>query len=631
MRRFRRSRLFPLVIVFLVFLVYANALVNGFVYDDGALIVNNPFLGSWKYLGRIFTTTLFAGAGYASRYYRPLQLFTFLTDYSVWKLNPFGYHLTNIVLHALCALLVFFLLRRLLGNARVAFITAGLFAVHPINTQAVTYVSGRADPLGAGLMLASLLFYLAGRDPDGKKAGRWLAFSLATFALALLVKEIALILPLALLLLDVTFPVPAGKKGFFRRYLPFIVVAAIYLFIRQRVIAGVELPPSPGPPPLDIRLFTLPRIVLLYLGLLFLPLNLHIERDVSFSRSLLEPSVILPLAGLAVIVYFFIRSFRRERPVFFAGAWFFLFLFPSFNVIPLVAPVAEHWLYLPAIGLYLLAGLAVDRLLAGNRKSRSFVTMAALAVLFAFYSSLTVRRNRDWKDNFTFYRETLRHNPLSFRAHTGLGLVYRTAGRLDEAIAEYQTALQIKPDYPEARINLGSAYFQKGMFAEAAAAYTAALKLGQHRNEIYINLGNSYAAWGKPAEAIEIYRESLKLNPVQSEAHFRLGIVYHQQNLFTEAEAEYQKALALRPDYPAALNNLGCLYVEKKIDPGKGMLLIRRALTREPNNASFLDSLGWAYYLAGNRVEAKRYLEQAASRAPENPVIREHFQKAIGE
>lgn len=493
--------------------LYANTFVNSFVWDDELLIIRNEYIKDWSHFPEIFKINLFHSISRKGNYYRPLQSLSLLLDYSLWELRPFGYHLTNALLHISNTVIIYFLIGMISRNRRISLLTALLFLVHPIHTQAVTYISGRADPLVAFFFL--LAFYLYVKSAALKKLVLYLG-SLLFFLLALLSKEVALIFPLTLLLYDSSFPEPLGSKACgppWRkwgraafRYLPFLVILGTYLFSRLFLLEPLLRPAAAGGSSLYSRLLTLPKVIISYLRLLLLPFNLHMERRVALASSPFEAQVYLPLILLVLIGIVALRMYKRSRVAFFSLTWFFLTLVPVANVFPLNAMMAEHWLYLPSLGLFLFVSLGIARALETGKKKQIVVL---IVLILTFYSFLTVRRNRDWRDGLTLYQNTLKYSPQSGRVHNNLGNIYLRKGDYGRALEEYKRAVELKPDLAEGYFNLGEVYSRKEEYDRAVAQYKTAIELNPDLIGAYYGLGMAYRGKGELDKAIKEWEKTL--------------------------------------------------------------------------------------------------------------------------
>lgn len=540
---------------------YANSFSNPFIWDDQNLVVDNPYIKDIRLIKNIFTKDLAYGTQF-SNFYRPLQSLSFELDYYIWGLNPFGFHLSNFLFHAAAAVVVFLMLSLLFPTARFApLITALFFIVHPIQTEAVTYISGRADSMAALFMFLAVFFYL-----KHSRNQKIMHISLATicFIFALLSKETALILPFLILLVDVSFP--ENKLSFKKKlkscYLPFIVVTLVYVMLRATVLNFLDRPLFIANAPLSLRMMTSAKTFVIYLRLLVLPFNLHMERSLPFVTSIMDKGVIASLGILTASSILIARSYKRSRGLFFAGAWFFLTLLPVSNLVPINSNMAEHWLYLPSIGFFLLIAQGAEKLLT-KRKAIKLITAILLISSLAFYSYLTIKRNQDWRDPETFFKDILKYSPKSSEAHNSLGAVYKKSNQVKLAAAQFKLAIEADPNNYKAYGNLGSALREQKRYNLAISAYKKAIRIRSDIPGLYNNLGNVYADNDDWQEAKEMFDYALTLYPEFALAYINLGKVYYSTGKIDLAIKQYRRAVELHPDLLLARYNLGVAYYKK--------------------------------------------------------------------
>ncbi len=549
-----------LVIAGTAFLVYGNTFGNAFVWDDQPLIIDNPAIKSWAQLSTLWGSDLFP-RDLASHYYRPLQALTYLLDYQLWGLAPLGFHLTNTLLHAGVALLLYGLISLVVRSPRAALLAALLFAVHPIHTEAVTYISGRSDPLSALFLLASLVCFLQG---DRARFTTWRGLSLAAFALALLAREAAMALVLLVVLVDLTVsrrdgePLGGGGPGrLVGRYGPYVAVLLGYLVLRTAVVGPPSPPAVTAQVALPLRLLTMLKVIVESLGVLLVPLHLHMERLVAPAGGPFEPAVVGSALVVGALVAGAVLGVRRAWPVTVGVAWFFIALLPVSNLVPLATFMAEHWLYVPSMGLFLAAGWSLQRLMESGWRAAA---MGAVVLALVAYGGLTIRRNLDWRDSLTLYQATLKDAPPSARVYANLGWVYQERGELEKAEDAYQQALKLDPHAADPHNNLGTLYRTRKLFEEAVREFRQAVALNPHHAAAHNNLGLALLELGRPDEAKRAFEEALRLNPDFSAAHSNLGNYYFRRGELARAREEYRAALRLNPGFAQAHNNLGSVY-----------------------------------------------------------------------
>ncbi len=337
-----------LLIAVLGFMAYGNALQGGFLFDDSYLVTDNVHVKDWSHAGKLFTEDIGAGAGDTYSFYRPLLMLTYMVDYSIGRLNPTVYHVTNVLWHILAAAGVFALIYTLCGDRLLAGMTAALFVVHPIHTEAVSYISGRSDPLALFFLMLTFVLYLRQLS---RPAGHLWAGMVLSYAAALASREMAVIFPVLLLLYHFVFK----KEIRYKEFTSVVAVAGLYVLLRLTVLRDL-LSYVSDMAPLSQRLPGFFVALTRYLGLLALPLGLHMEygsRFFPFS----DPRALAGLGILAGLLVLFFRLRPRQPLVSFSIGWFLITLLPVSNIFPLNAYMAEHWLYMPSVGFFLVVAL----------------------------------------------------------------------------------------------------------------------------------------------------------------------------------------------------------------------------------------------------------------------------------
>jgi len=465
-----------LFLILVVFAVYATALRNDFVWDDSALILRDPLIRSWQLAPEAFQHFLFIDAT-PSDFYRPIQRLTYLVDYAAFVFKPAGYHLTSILYHAGATLALLLLANELMRGWNVeerkrrwiAFLATLVWAVHPVHTAAVAYVSGRADPLAA--IFGFLGLYCGIRATPQVRARRWLLLiaTIALFFLSALSKETGLVFPalwLAILLL---------RKSW-KQVLPAVVavvfVAVSYVSLRLPA-EHFPVPHLRPPAPLLVRPIIFARAFAEYTGLIVFPAHLHMDRDVEshpFGSSdasvrgaaWRELQTLLGIVLLAAAIYWLIRSRKTNPAIFGCLVLAALAYAPVSGAFALNASIAEHWLYLPAAFLFLAVAVAISQLR---------VSSPALAGLVASWvvvlGARTFVYTHDWKDQRTFLERTIAAGGDSARMLINLASQELHEGQLDSANKHLEMALEKEPNQPFAVINLAVVAIRKNDYATA--------------------------------------------------------------------------------------------------------------------------------------------------------------------
>jgi Flp pilus assembly protein TadD len=546
----------------LALLAYSNAFDAPFVFDDLHSIVGNPAI-------RLASPSVseLARAAFESPLPRPVAYLSFALNYALGGYEVRGYHVVNLAVHVGCALLAWALAGRLLAReplrrgfpiAPAALFAACLFAVHPVQTQAVTYVVQRMTSLAALFYLASFLLYLVGRDATARARRAWLwSAALACWLLALGTKEIAVTLPLVLFLHEWYFE-RGLSLAWLRRSAPLAAALALALAAAallhlgahplDRLLAGYadyEFGPRE-------RLLTQARVVVFYLGLLAFPhpSRLNLLHDFAPSRSLVDPaSTALSLALLAALAAGAALLARRERLLSFCVAWFFVHQLVESTFVPLEMAY-EHRLYLPVFGFALLVA---DLLF---RAAPLRLATALAAALVALLGAWTHARNATWRDAVELWSDVVAKSPESARPRINLGTLLVLEGRHAEAVEQLAQAVRLAPRDANAHNNLGQALTRSGRLAAAKARFAEAVALDPANASARFNLALALEQEGRPEQARPHFAEALRLDP--SYARFALeayqrAAAHARSGRFAAAVEEYGLALRMRPAFPAAL------------------------------------------------------------------------------
>ncbi len=477
-----KTHLGPLIIVLAGFFIYFNSLHGEFLMDDHYLVRENRFLemgGDWK---GIWTQAHMAGSGQKANFYRPLQVASYVLDYSFWKLDPFGYHLTSVLLHLAVALALFALLQKLFQDRVLSFFTSLLWVVHPVHTQAVSYISGRADILCALFLLLALNTYiLCIADQVRQRKRQVMAW--VFYALALLSKEYALIFLGLIAVYHASFRIKIG----FKKILPYLIVTATYVLLRLTVLKfsiQYEAPPST----LWQRLPGLFAAMAEYFKVLVWPFGLHMDYGVPFFRWS-DPAVWAGV-GIALVLGFIGLWPNTPKWIKFSILWFFVALIPVSNLFKINSYMAEHWLYMPSIGFFVLLAFGLRGQSFNSDSTVRIKGLTPAIAILIFFSVMTIQQNHYWREPHAFYARTLQYNPESIRALYNLANFYSGQGDASKAISLYEKAIKLNPSYPHSYHNLGTVFAEQGRYAEAKALFQKVLEIDPSDREAQMNLSS---------------------------------------------------------------------------------------------------------------------------------------------
>ena len=588
------------VIIFLATLVFANTLHVPFQWDGLEFIADNPIIHD---LGN-FTDP--SGAAehrwYGAFKSRFVGYLSFAVNYALHGVEPFGYHVFNITVHVLNSLLVFFMVLFLFRTpalldtelapraGTVGMWAALIFAAHPVQSEAVTYIFQRHASLVALFYLGSLVSWLCWRvrcaSEDASRGCWWYALALVCALLAMKTKENAFTLPVMIVIVEfLFFSRPGGMQNGKRALLllPFIALMAIV----PLTLVGVDRPVGEIMSGLGQRagqyaaleaegreyLLTQARVVATYLRLFIFPINQNLDYDYPLP---LEAGVAaLPLAMLVHLALWaaaalmivkgrrahLIRGIRGARGEFllcgFAIIWFYLALSVESSVIAIPMVITEYRMYLPLAGLS--AGASVLLHMAPYGKARGVV----LVLLVAMLSILAVERNSLWRDSVTLWEDAASKSPLKARPWYNLGVFTEAGGdhpARERAIEHYRRAVSLDPGYVDAHYNLGVVFERIERYDESVLSYERVLALDPARGDAFNNLGVVYERLGKSGKAAGAYRQSIRLSPLNVEPRLNLGGVLLRDGRHEEARAAIVEAMALGGATVSAYQDLGMAY-----------------------------------------------------------------------
>jgi tetratricopeptide (TPR) repeat protein len=511
---------------------------------------------------------------------------TFALNYKLHGLDVFGYHVVNLAIHIMNALLLYF------------FIVLS-FKTPCLDKSQIREYSGQVALFGALFLrvtslatmfyLLSFLLYIKARlvqtnAVDMKKKGNpfpitalmYYIFSLLSAVLAMKTKQISFTLPVMILLYEFMF-----FEGDRKKRILFLIPILLTLLIIPLSMMDFDKPLGEfigdlGEVTRDRTemsrldyLFTQFRVIITYIRLIFIPLNQNVVYDYPVYSSLLHVPVLVSFAALLFLIglafYLYLRSRRVAdlRMVSFGIFWFFLALSVESSIIPILGVIYEHRLYLPSIGLILAIITSVfmvkDRF-RERQKIAGNTIMVVLTLAVIILTGAAYMRNAVWKDSVIFWQDVVKKNSHSARAFNSLGLAYQLRGLLDTSIRHYQIATQIDPYYEKAHNNLGNAYQSQGLMEKAIQHLQIAITINPYYEKAHNNLGVAYKSQGLMNKAIRHFQIAIEVNPRYPEAFNNLGNVYYKKGNIKEAVRNYRLALHFNPGYAKAYNNLGLSY-----------------------------------------------------------------------
>ncbi len=543
-----------LLIIGVVLITYANTLKNGFVHDDTAEILQNPYVHDFSHISKILTSPAWAFGSEAhiqagSNYYRPVQYLVYAVLYPFFGQSAVGYHAFKLALHLSVCLVFYWILRRYWLPDWPALMATVLFVVHPANTEAVTWISGMTDVSCALLLLVSLLFYLkfqvSSRLP-------WLVLAQVGFFVGLFAKETMATFVLILIAYEwLILRKSPWRLSNLRVYLPLGVAFIVYLVMRVHAIGGFTSQSQLRYDFLGFFEGLLNQVALLseYFTTFFWPVSLNAYRlfdpvlGVSDPRFLRAILTLLVLGGTALLLSKRSNSLSRHL-LLFGLLWFVLTLLPVLIFFKRIGEnvFAERYLYLPGVGLCLALSIALARM---KDKAPRPTTLGCM-VLVGLLSWMTIERNRVWRNELVFYETTIKASPKAALILNNLGTVYASKLRYQDALKAFQLSVAARPNW-SAYKNLGPVLGALGRTDEAIAAYQQAIALYSSDAEIYSGLGDLYFGVNRYPEAISVYQQALKLQRNYPRVWFNMADACMIVGRYDEALGAYQEVLQLSP------------------------------------------------------------------------------------
>lgn len=529
------------LVIAVTVLTFLPTLTNEFVnWDDDVNFLENPY-----YRGLGVEQLAWGASTFLLGHYHPLTWFTLSLDYAVWGLDPFGYHLTNLLLHGLTAGLVFLLFREWLGLALerapattvwAAAFGALLFAVHPLRVESVAWASERRDVLSGVFVVATLLMYSRRRT----------GWALVAFCAALMSKVIAVTLPVVLLLIDWY---PLRRRVSMRLLLekwPFVVASAMAAWIALgRYESGVLGSVA------DLGLYPSLRVAFSLFGPAFyvfktlVPWNLAPQYVWATAPSAFDPLLVVG-GGFVLVLSAAAWGWRRRLPGF-STAWaaMIVTLLPVLSIVRLDRQqfVADHHSYMATLGLAAVLAGGWSGLHERGRRAASAGAVVVVLVL----AGLTVRQIGFWRDSETLWSHTLEVSPLSVTAHNNLGRAVAARGDSAGAVAHFRRATELEPRFAQAHYNLGSVLMGSGELESALGSLLKAVEVQPKSAQIRSDLGNCYLRLQRTSDALREYEEALELDPAFSDARFNYALALELSGRREAALVNYELVTRSQP------------------------------------------------------------------------------------
>ncbi|OGS21216.1 MAG: hypothetical protein A2252_05970 [Elusimicrobia bacterium RIFOXYA2_FULL_39_19] len=580
--------------------VYINTYKNTFMWDDEQLIQEDRYAHSFTSIGYIFTPKYWINdfPGPEKRY-RPLRMVTFMFDRMLWRDNVMGYHLTNTVMNTAVVLLVYAILMQMTKNNIGAFLGAVIFAVHPVHTETVAWVKNRTDILCCIFMLLSFWVFIRNEEKKFVYSG---VLQLFFFIMALLSKEMAVILPAILMMYLITLKnnnlMSSLKKTSVYWFISILHLLFIFTFIKR---GGVE-------PVTDFNFLYILGVAGQYVGLLYVPLQLFTERLYIYFVDYLFLAL---FAG--ALIYFIIK---KKMFAVFALGWIFIAMLPVLYIEPLISrPIAEQRLYIPSVGLSMLISGYVN--FDGNFSLRTVNNYFALFIVLTtiLFSYMTISRNFQWESPLKFWSLTVLQSPESFRAHNNLAIAFERMNKLDYAMNEYSKALELYPESSDIKSNIGVVYYKNNDIDKAKSIFADVLKEESENITSLNGIAKINEKEGEYEKAIEGYSQIIKIQPYNYEAYNSIGVVNLKLGDNDKALEYFQKGLEYNKEASRIYYNIGMLYLKMNLT-NESVEMFNNVLKYDNNNTDAMNNLGIIYGMLGKPENSVEYFKKTINLNP---------------
>jgi len=636
---FNQKRYSVAIIFFVTLAVYANTLNNQFTnWDDVALIINNEQIRSLN-LKNIKAIFDFRAQGT----YQPVRVLSYAIDYHFWKLNPVGYHIHSILLHAFASIFLYLGLLRIIPGIRgmeqaeheiiqyAAFFTALVFAVHPLSVEAVTWLSGRKYVLLAFFSFCSLYFFAKGFKT---KTGQFRLISGSVFlaVLAALSSPFGVIFPLIVFIGVFSMEESNNPVYVLNKHkavwLPYCVIfVPVFLKLWTTLVKINPGGTGPGTGHFEgnslYTLWTMLRVIFDYVRNIFFPFWLNIRYPDFVSQSFIEYKIITVITIIAVMSVIILRNLKKgDKRLFFCFAWFIIFWLPVSNIIPISTKMADRYIYMAFPGLVLLFSLYVFPLFNAVAKkihiSGTIFSMIAVLLIVCYFAPFTLARNRAWKDSGTLWSASLKTYPHNAIAHNNLGIHLLYVERKPElAMMHFREAIRLKPESTQPRENLYDTFMWQKQYLKAVECAKKLAAMAPDNSEWYNKTGAAFDALGDIKQAEQYYRKALKKDVVHLETINNLASLLISQRRYTEAEIILGKALSSGKSNANIYFNLGVVSSFQK-DYDSAAKYFLKVVEFNPDDAVAHFLAGKELLKLGEREKGDKHIAKARQLDPDN-------------
>lgn len=584
-----------IIISLIIFLVFFNVFQNEFVGDDIDFLIKWEEIKDLKNIGKILKGNTPVGH---EEVYRPVRGLIYLVEYHFFGDNEFFYHLQAILIHITVTILIYLLIRKVVGKNQIAFFVSLLFGIHPIHTEMITFVAGSMDSFAFIFYFLSFLFYLKTKEkrkislPDSYQASLFVKrvenlYFIASLILAFLAfatYEVTVTLPIMIVLYEIIFG-KLEKKNWKEKIefiLPFFLVLIFYFCLRFFVVHIIERNTYQAGSFFQTMLVNV-LVIIKYLRLNLAPFGLALNHKIAegiyahtfpkynweaiSNLSIFDLRIFGGIILLGSILWWVWKNWKKEKELSFGIVWFFVGFLPVLNIIPHASLLAERYSYIPSLGICIILAVIVKKIW-GKRK---WLGNLMIIILLGSFGFLTYKRNFDWKNEVSLWEVDYKKTPENSMVTYKLGSAYRDRGDIEMAKKYYHKTLVLNPDFIEAYNNLGVILEQEGDWEKAKEYYLRALSYNPEVLEVLNNLGILERKYGDKQKAIEYYKKALEIAPENEVSKFNLLEVYlalskdaiERQDLVTALEY-FMKAFKIDQNNFEIANNIGSVYARQE-------------------------------------------------------------------
>lgn len=550
----KKEYVFLFFLILIVFVVYGNTINFGFVTDDYDQIVDDKKIKKLQNLLDFFFSPI--PNSVSTQYYRPIFRLSLSVDYFIWKLNPTGYHLTNVFLYCVFLVCSFKFIKNFVNENLIVFLISLLFTVHPTHSETVSWVAARNEILmGIFFVLSCICFIKFSKNGDKRN----LMFSYISFIMAILSKETAIVLPVILFFYEIFFNNTNIKKKILI-FFPYLVFLVFYTILRMILLDS----PFGDPAPIVKRLYTFFLIEKEYIKLLVLPLNLKV---IYYNLIPYPPKVSFNLLfSIALFVFFtlfMLYYYKRDKVVSFFMLFYLLTNLPASGLLAIirVSPIADRYLFLPSLGFIIFTiQLFKKRILKEKIFNYSIIILICVIITF---SLVTVKKNKDYQNNFFYLSKMVEHAPDYYEGLNGLGVEFLNRGDFINAEKFFLKAIELSvPDTFRVYLNLGTLYTKMNNIEEAKKSFIKVIE-NEKDNELksiaFYNLSIIYFNEGDFNSAEYYIKKSIELDNNNANFYNNLGVIYFTKGEIEEAKKMFLKALTIDPEHEDSIKNLKIL------------------------------------------------------------------------